>query len=58
MDEQKAYEMYDEMLDECYEEIKIGCITLNPSRVLKECDEIAYDCGFADFCDSEGIELE
>lgn len=58
MTEGEAYAMYDDMLDECNPEIKIGYITLSPSRVLEECDPIAYHCGFSDWIDSAGIELE
>ena len=45
-------EIYDEFLDECYESIKIGNIEFYPSRVLKELDPIAYNCGKADYFDS------
>ncbi len=36
LDEHKAHEQYDEMLDECYGEVKLGGLTFSPSRVLKE----------------------
>jgi hypothetical protein len=52
IDESQAYELYDEMLDECNDEIVIGYIRLSPSTVLKECDPIAYQCGFNDWLDS------
>jgi hypothetical protein len=52
IDESQAYELYDEMLDECNDEIVIGYIRLSPSTVLKECDPIAYRCGFNDWLDS------
>ena len=56
MDETEAYEQYNNMLDELQPLEGIAC---NPfSILLKEGDPIAYDCGFADFCDAEGIELE
>lgn len=45
-------EMYNEMLDECNDMIKIGYIELYPSRVLEECDPIAYNCGLSDYYDS------
>jgi len=47
---------YDEMLDDCYP-IKIGNIDFCASRVLKELDEIAYDCGFNDYIDETLSEL-
>jgi len=52
-------EIYDELLDECYGEIKIGNITFDPSRVLKELDPIAYDCGLYDYLsDGDFYELD
>tara|TARA_R110000751_G_scaffold245206_1_gene345226 strand:- start:14 stop:241 length:228 start_codon:yes stop_codon:yes gene_type:complete len=48
----EVYEMYDEMIDDCSEEVKIGNMTYSPSRVLKEVDPIAYRCGLNDYLDS------
>jgi hypothetical protein len=45
-------EMYEEMINECTEEMKIGHISFEASRVLKELDPIAYNCGLSDFYDS------
>lgn len=45
-------EQYDEFLDECYEEFKIGYLTFSPSQILSECDPIAYRCGKGDYEDS------
>jgi chaperonin cofactor prefoldin len=44
---------YDEMLDECYSFDSVGGIFANmqPSRVLRECDEVAYRCGKSDWLD-------
>ena len=42
---------YDEMLDECYDVIKIGNITFLPSQVLKQCDEVAYNIGYSEYID-------
>lgn len=47
------YERYDEMLDDCYEIIRIGTMEYCPSNVLREVDPIAYRCGFNDWLDSE-----
>jgi hypothetical protein len=44
--------MYEEMINECTEEMKIGYTSFEASRVLKELDPIAYDCGLSDFYDS------
>lgn len=51
----KDYEqMYDDFLDEVYGEINVGVI-LRASKVLSECDPIAYSCGFSDWLDAEGL---
>jgi len=47
--EHEAYEMYDEMLDECHEDVKICGMLYNTSRALKDVDPIAYRCGFNDY---------
>ena len=47
--EKYTEEDYDNMLDDCYDPLVIGDITLDASRVLKECDPIAYNCGFSDY---------
>jgi len=52
IDESQAYELYNEMLDELYSPISIVGIEFDPSRVLKELDPIAYQCGFNDWLDS------
>lgn len=55
MTESEAEERYNEALDE----MGIENLILPPAHVvLKEVDSTMYDCGFADFCDAEGIELE
>ena len=44
-------EQYEEMLDECYGVFKIGEMTFYPSKILKNCDPIAYRVGLSDFED-------
>ena len=52
--EKEAEKLYDEYLDE----FDLNNFNLPPtSKVLKEVDPIQYDCGFADFCDAENIEI-
>ena len=41
-------EQYDDMLNECYPEL----FNMLPSRILSECDPIAYACGLNDYIDS------
>ena len=47
--EHEAYEMYDEMLDETQECIKVGGVERDYSYVLKNVDPIMYRCGFSDY---------
>jgi len=42
---------YDDMLDDVYGSVWIAGMTYNTSRVLSECDPIAYRCGFNDYLD-------
>jgi hypothetical protein len=39
---------YNEMLDESGP-VKIGRLEFYPSRILRECDPIAYRCGLNDY---------
>ena len=50
-------QQYDDMLDECYSFKSVGGIFTNmlPSRVLQECDPVAYRCGLNDYIDSEEL---
>ena len=47
--------MYDEMLDECYDMSEVGgpFSHMLASRILQECDPVAYRCGFTDWLDGE-----
>ena len=45
-------EMFEELLDECYPEVKIGNMTFSPSQVVKELDPIAFDIGAKENLDS------
>ena len=47
LDEDDYEEQYDDMLNECYDEV-FGIL---PSRILSECDPIAYRCGMNDYLD-------
>jgi hypothetical protein len=51
IDEEEAYE---ELLDECYPEVKIGDLTYSAGYVVKNVDPVAFRCGVADMLsDSE-----
>lgn len=47
------HDQYDDSLDSCCEEVKIGNLRYSPSQVLKAVDPTAYRCGFVDWLDSE-----
>jgi len=43
---------YKDMLDDCQDtELRVGNITFYASVVLRQCDPIAYRCGFNDYVD-------
>jgi len=54
--EERAYEMYNEALDE-QDVIKIGNLEYYPSYILEKVDPIAYNVGFSDFLDAYEIEI-
>lgn len=56
--ERAALERFDDFLDEIHGAVKCGELEWDMSRVLKEMDPTAYRCGFNDWLDSEGLELE
>ena len=45
---------YCDMLDDCYPEL----FNMSPSRILRECDPTAYNCGWNDYVDSIEVEEE
>lgn len=52
IDESKYTEQYDDTLNECHEEV----FNILPSRILSECDPIAYACGLSDYVGSLDVE--
>lgn len=48
---------YDDFLDECYSFKSVGgpFAHMLPSKVLSECDPVAYHCGFSDWLDGEEL---
>jgi len=55
MNEANAIEAYEDMLNDCYPMADICGYKVQPAYALKECDPIAYRCGFSDWLDSEGL---
>jgi hypothetical protein len=51
-------DIYDEMLDECYEEIEICGYSYTPSIALYRVDKIAYQCSMNDYYDSLSSDIE
>jgi hypothetical protein len=45
-------EMFEELLDECYPEVNVGCCTFSPSQVMKELDPVCFDIGAKENLDS------
>lgn len=54
IDESVFEDSYCDMLDECYPEV----FGISPSRILRECDPIAYSCGLSDYVDSLELTVE
>lgn len=49
---QRRNDDFDEMLDECYDDVKICGCTYTASDVLFSCDPIAYNQGLLEYEDS------
>jgi hypothetical protein len=51
--DRELYERYDEMLNDCYDEVKIGYSVFQPSEILRELEPVTYRVGFVDFLSFE-----
>jgi len=49
--EWEIVDMYDDMLDDCYGQVKIGGYTYDTSLALRYVDIIAYNEGLSDYAD-------
>ena len=45
-------EMFEDLLDECYPEVKVGNCTFSPSQVMKELDPVCFNIGVTENLDS------
>ena len=45
-------DFYDELLNDCYGEIKLGNLVFSPAEIIKRLDPIAYHLGLLDFEDT------
>lgn len=50
-------ELYDDCLDAGGDVKVCGC-TFRPSDILKELDPTAYRCGYLDYADSMGVDID
>ena len=41
-------ELFEELLDECYPEVKVGCCTWSAGYLMKEMDPVAFRCGVSE----------
>jgi hypothetical protein len=53
--ERELRERYNDLLNDCYELIRIGELSYSPADVLESVDETAWREGFNNWLDSEGI---
>lgn len=44
-------ELFEEMLDDCYEQVTLGNLSWYPSHVMKNLDPIAFKCGVSEYID-------
>jgi uncharacterized ferritin-like protein (DUF455 family) len=58
MNEEQATELFNEFFNEVIGDVKIGNLTYEASRTLKEVDPIAYHQEFLNWMDFEEIEIE
>lgn len=56
--EWEAIGRYRDYLDEIYPVVQIGELHYSVSHALEQIDPIVFWCGFNDWIDSEGIEVE
>ena len=52
VDNEYSEDDYEELINECYETVKIGSLEYEPGRVLREVDPIAFRVGMSDETDS------
>ena len=45
-------ELFEELLDECYPEVQVGCCRWSAGYLMKELDPVAFRCGVSEELDS------
>jgi hypothetical protein len=58
LDEIDMLEDYNNLLDECHDEVKVCGYSYAPSDALKRLDPVAYDCGYNDHLSSTDYFVE
>ncbi len=55
-----AEDNFEEMLNECYDTVKVGCCQWEAGYVMKELDPVAFRCGVSDYFanDDQFIEVD
>ncbi len=55
-----AEDEFEEMLNECYDTVKVGCCQWEAGYVMKELDPVAFRCGVSDYLadDDQFIEVD
>ena len=46
-------ERYYDMINDCHDEVEIGCLTWTPAEVLKQMDPVAYARGMDEYWEAE-----
>ena len=49
---------YEDMLNASYAPAGVAGLTFDAAHILRDLDPIAYECGWLDWCDSEGIDTD
>lgn len=49
---------YNDMLNDCYDNLTVAGMEFDPADTLNKLDPIAYKCGWLDWCDAEGIDTD
>jgi hypothetical protein len=49
---------YADYIDECYPTVEVAGLTFNASRIIQECDPVAFRCGLGDYESEIQSELE
>lgn len=55
-----AEEEFEELLNECYESVKVGCCEWDAGQIMRELDPVAFRCGVSDMLadDEQFVEVD